>query len=62
MNEGWQCPVCKSVYAPWVSTCQKDHTVHASSTNIVNCTCGPNAEQSTAACPVHSEFFGGFLR
>lgn len=21
-QQGWQCPVCKAVYAPWVMTCQ----------------------------------------
>lgn len=55
MSEGWQCPVCKVVYAPWVATCHNDHTVHASSTNVVvRCTCGPDGRQSSVACPVHS--------
>ena len=23
VQQGWQCPVCKRVYAPWVQTCDK---------------------------------------
>ena len=23
IQQGWQCPVCKRVYAPWVSSCDK---------------------------------------
>lgn len=23
VQQGWQCPVCKRVYAPWVSSCDK---------------------------------------
>jgi hypothetical protein len=32
---GWQCPVCKCVYAPWVAQCPNHgpQTVNSSSTN-----------------------------
>jgi len=23
LNEGWVCPVCKTVYAPWVGECSR---------------------------------------
>ena len=22
LQQGWQCPVCKQVYAPWIATCR----------------------------------------
>lgn len=28
MNEGWTCPVCRTVNAPWRATCAGEHNEH----------------------------------
>jgi hypothetical protein len=50
MQSGWQCPVCGAVYAPWVASCQGDHTSLGAWANVTvnHCTCG-----TSAVCPVH---------
>lgn len=31
---GWQCPVCGRVHAPWVPSCNADHSTVAASANV----------------------------
>ncbi len=48
--QGWECPKCGQVYAPFVSMCSNclPKTNTAPSTN---CTCGRGASVS---CPIHT--------
>lgn len=57
MIEGWVCPVCGHVWAPWVTNCTWDHLTGATSTNIVikqpqvtrSC-CGADPGEVTGCC------------
>lgn len=57
MSEGWICPKCGSVYAPFVAECANCKTmpvVLSGSTNTrptFACTCGSSA--SNGVCPLH---------
>lgn len=33
-QQGWQCPVCKAVFAPWVATCFNCKPTVRTTTNI----------------------------
>lgn len=45
MTEGWKCPQCLAVMAPWVAYCRNCVPVKAISTSTVSVDCG---------CPTHN--------
>lgn len=48
MTEGWVCPKCGSVYAPFVMKCEQCCRRIVVSDESQPCTCG-----TTMACPIH---------
>ena len=49
MNQGWECPKCGRVYAPFVQECKGcAPQIRALSTVTTTCTCG-----TITVCPIH---------
>lgn len=51
-NQGWQCPVCQRVFAPWVQTCPNCPPAK-SPVVIAPCTCDLTAPD----CQVHKKLY-----
>lgn len=52
--EGWICPRCQVVHAPFVAGCDCQPPTHTATRIVGNaafCTCGLN---TTGECPIHS--------
>ena len=46
VQQGWQCPVCKRVYAPWVPACDKCGRNADASKEVINAIKGLTADKS----------------
>ena len=52
-QQGWQCPVCLRVYAPFMPVCSYCPAKTETVTGTQQCVCGSSAQ--TGLCPVHPE-------
>lgn len=52
--QGWVCPTCGEVNAPWARTCASRHaTTPTSYATTTSCNCDNGKSPKTFPCPVH---------